>query len=493
MSTPNQSGFSFFNINQGAIPVQSTYGRTQHSDDHIKHKELIKKFPDNTSPVGPGSVVRFHIANAGKMLDPKSILWFFTLKLPTQGVTKLLQGSAHSIIQSVEIRLNNTDLIERVENYNILRGNLHNFLTPALHHETKNTIVERLDGSDVGRASNVRRTKFETLADSSGYNDSKVTQNTSLSYDDLAYLNKKDAADSDLKVKGLDDEVEDSHWALKGSESSAKLALRFDLVGFLNQNKFIPMDAIRSLDIEITLASNTKVRAPFLFDANDDKTSSDFTAAAQYGDPYVISDQYLTMDMYDFSIPFRAALSEAMQESGLYFEIDTYVDYAPALSQGQTEIILRRDFSSLKGIYIVVQTTDSFLPTETDNSDISRVEEYQIFIDNRPISAQPIKVGSAVDNAEQIYETLKSLRLHGDLQYLPGCHSTTDSIGTTRALRKYGLLGVDLEKSDLISGRTCQEIRIYMKNTNENATAHVYFHYDKKILALPGFQFSQMG
>jgi hypothetical protein len=51
---------------------------------------------------------------------------------------------------------------------------------------------------------------------------------------------------------------------------------------------------------------------------------------------------------------------------------------------------------------------------------------------------------------------------------------------------------VDLEKSDLISGRTCQEIRIYMENDYSNATAHVFFHYDKKILALPGFQFSQM-
>jgi hypothetical protein len=198
------------------------------------------------------------------------------------------------------------------------------------------------------------------------------------------------------------------------------------------------------------------------------------------------------MDMYDFSIPFRAALSEALQESGLYFEIDTYVDYAPSLKSGEAEIILRRDFSSLKGIYIVVQSQDSLFNTETDNSDISKLTRYQIFIDNRPISAQPIKVDNSTSNAEQLFETLKSLRLHGDLQYNSAAQSGSTKFGTSRLLRKYGLIGVDLEKSDLISGRTCQEIRIYMENDYSNATAHVFFHYDKKILALPGFQFSQM-
>jgi hypothetical protein len=484
MSTPNQSGFNFFNINQGAVPVESTYGRTSHSDDHIKHKELIKKFPDNTSAAGPGSVVRFHIANAGKMLDPKSIVWFFKLKIP--GTTfKLLQGSAHSIIQSVELRLNNTDLIERVENYNVLRGNLHNFLTPTHHEPTKHSVVERLDGSSVGRYSHLRDGAVGTITD--------VKTNDARFYDDV----NTGEGTTITKYVLTHDLHEHNHWATNDGAVESQLALRFDLVGFLNQNKFIPMDAIRSLDIEITLANADKVFASYPGPNNnvtDTSAGSDVTTAVLNSRPnnYSIEDQYLTMDMYDFSIPFRAALSEALQESGLYFEIDTYVDYAPSLKSGEAEIILRRDFSSLKGIYIVVQSQDSLFNTETDNSDISKLTRYQIFIDNRPISAQPIKVDNSTSNAEQLFETLKSLRLHGDLQYNSAAQSGSTKFGTSRLLRKYGLIGVDLEKSDLISGRTCQEIRIYMQNNYSNATAHVFFHYDKKILALPGFQFSQM-
>jgi hypothetical protein len=208
------------------------------------------------------------------------------------------------------------------------------------------------------------------------------------------------------------------------------------------------------------------------------------------------------MDMYDFSIPYRAALNEAMMESGLFFEIDTYVDYAPSISMGSGEIILRRDFSSLKGIYLVIQRpkeytgsgnvgTASIHPTETQHSDISKLAEYQIFIDNRPISAQPIKVGTHQESSEQLFETLKSLRLHGDLQYLPGAFIPSGS--SKRLLSKYGLIGVDLEKSTMLSGKTCQEIRIHLNNTYIQAIAHVFFHYDKKVLALPGFQFSQIG
>lgn len=476
MSTPNQSGFNFFNINQGAVPVEATYGRTAHTDEHVKHKELIKKFPDNTSPAQPGSVVRYHIANSGKMLDPKSIVWYFDITIPVgAGTHAMFQGSAHSLIQSIEIRLNNTDLIERVENYNILRGNLHNFLAPGTHQYVNHSIVDRLDGSCVGRYSSVREAR-----------------NTHLAYDDLIDGVAGNADENTALVTSAEESKVTNHWIAYGADSTAKLALRFDLLGFLNQNKFIPMDAIRSLDIEITLAAVEKVFAPY------------FTTVgtSTYPVSYTVSNQYLTMDMYDFSIPYRAALNEAMMESGLFFEMDTYVDYAPSISQGSGEIILRRDFSSLKGIYLVIQRPKEYTgsgavgaasihPTETQHSDISKLAEYQIFIDNRPISAQPIKVGSHEQSSEQLFETLKSLRLHGDLQYLPGAFIPSGS--SKRLLSKYGLIGVDLEKSTMLSGKTCQEIRIHLNNTYTQAIAHVFFHYDKKVLALPGFQFSQIG
>lgn len=512
MSGSQNSGFNFFSQSQGAVPVEATYGRSHHSDEHILSKDLIKVFPENTQNVQGGGVIRFHIAANGKMLDPKSMMLFFTMKA-TQA-NNYLCGSLHTLIQTLTVKVNNSDLIERIDNYNLIRNQFSKYLQNYTH--TQKNEIGKMNGA---------------------------------AYD---------------RYGGKD---------VVFPSASSQYGLRFDLSGFLSQNRYIPMDAIRSLDIEIQLASATDVFIPApaqtypttelqtyyaslevkktaydaklqaVTDAGDSATEIQTTALTTATNEYVaalqsfraaslnevsltqrdageqssytLSNVYLCADVYDFSIPYRAALNEALQTNGLFFETESYLDYNPTISSDNAEIIIRRDFSSLKSIYIALSNNY----TKRDQVVTNLLESYQVFVDNKPCSGHKI-LCSERERAESEHEIHKAFRIHGDLQHQLGnsqkevsytsaadANGVMVSDGVISKMRSadrdsYRLIAVDLEKSSLLSGRSCQEIRINLKfksNTGAGVdaittakTAHVFLHYDLKILALPGFQFSQI-
>lgn len=512
MSGSQNSGFNFFSQSQGAVPVEATYGRSHHSDEHILSKDLIKVFPENTQNVQGGGVIRFHIAANGKMLDPKSMMLFFTMK--ASEANNYLCGSLHTLIQTLTVKVNNSDLIERIDNYNLIRNQFSKYLQNYAHTQTNE--IGKMNGAAYDR-----------------------------------YGSK----DTVFPIE------------------SSQYGIRFDLSGFLSQNRYIPMDAIRSLDIEIQLASphDVFIPAPAVtinpqtlqaaytvytaakedYDAKkltrdglsasateeEKNTANDAVASAYTAytvalqsfrklsvsestvqtrleglqSSYTLSNVYLCADVYDFSIPYRAALNEALQTNGLFFETESYLDYNPTISDDNAEIIIRRDFSSLKSIYIALSNDYS----KRDQVVTNLLESYQVFVDNKPCSGHKI-LCSDRERAESEHEIHKAFRIHGDLQHQlghsqrevsSGAYDTAKAAtpGTISKLRSmdrdsYRLIAVDLEKSSLLSGRSCQEIRINLKFKKDEVTnpiriaktAHVFLHYDLKILALPGFQFSQI-
>ncbi len=225
---------SIFHKDLLVVPPEATFGPDAHSDDFILAHRLKKIFPENQSTVSENNTIRFHIYGAGQHLDTRSVRLFFTAQMNTtvpytkgedeykneanrKRNTRLavLPIRFHdwigSLFRTVEIRLNNQTLISRIDYRNIL------------HHIQALYIVNQAWRSSI-----------------QGQNEGYLNS--------LAYRN----------VKG---ELVPTNAFQKAQLSlrPIQFCIEFDLENIFKTQKYIPMDLVRSIDIELTTEYNNRV------------------------------------------------------------------------------------------------------------------------------------------------------------------------------------------------------------------------------------------
>ena len=225
---------SIFHKDLLVVPPEATFGPDAHSDDFILAHRLKKIFPENQSTVSENNTIRFHIYGAGQHLDTRSVRLFFTAQMNTtvpytDGNTEttadenkkrnnrlaILPIRFHdwigSLFRTVEIRLNNQTLISRIDYRNVL------------HHIQALYIVNQAWRSSI-----------------QGQNEGYLNS--------LAYRN----------VKG---ELVPTNAFQKAQLSlrPIQFCIEFDLENIFKTQKYIPMDLVRSIDIELTTEYNNRV------------------------------------------------------------------------------------------------------------------------------------------------------------------------------------------------------------------------------------------
>ena len=388
---------SIFHKDLLVVPPEATFGPKNHSDDFILSHRLKKIFPENNTPVGENSSIRFHLYGAGQHLDTRSVRLFFTAninstlpytsKTPSSESEKKFNNRLAvapirfndwigSLFKTLEVRLNNQTLISRIDSRNIL------------HH-----VVGLYTVNQTWRRS------------SSGQNEGYLNS--------LAYRN----------IHG--NLVESTSWqkALI-SRRPIQYCIEFDLENIFKTQKYIPMDMVRSLDIELTTEYNVRaitrdhtnlgyglanVNTKTLYDPfvkagsgylnrsvfNDMQVGSDnsyhltegvqtdreikniggtvtgTTQAknlhntvsianrgtgwynAQIAAGYTIKDYYITADFYQFNDAYRATLEQALMETGITLDMEGFLNISEALpTSTRHEVRIRRTLTSVKSLYI---------------------------------------------------------------------------------------------------------------------------------------------
>ena len=221
---------SLFHKDLLVVPPEATFGPKGHTDDFITSHRLKKIFPENTATVKENSSIRFHLYGAGQHLDMRSVRLFFTAKMDTTlplnsseeknvkehssrlGVAPIrFNDWIGSLFRTVEVRLNNQTLISRIDYRNVL------------HHLIGLYTVNE----DWRRSVN---------GQNEGYFNSLCYRNTN------GHLVPTNAWQKTML-----------------SRTPTQYCIEFDLENIFKTQKYIPMDLVRSVDIELTTDYNHRV------------------------------------------------------------------------------------------------------------------------------------------------------------------------------------------------------------------------------------------
>ncbi len=388
---------AFFHPNTSHVPVEASFHPPEHSDTHIQSKSLYYCYPENKQDKGPNDILRFHISTPTKLIDTRSIAFFFTFKAGSDKQDDHAEY-ADTLIKSLKVSFNNSQTVEFIEDYN----RLHNVLKP--------------------------------------------------------YVMTKDSSNNhEMLLQGASD------WFNNANDEEIQICLKFSFSGILGINKYLPMDSIGTLDLEIRLASS------------EEHESKSFT----------IKQPYLTMDTYKPSLDYTNALSNIIDNQGIVLEYPTFTHFSRILNSTRDELILNRNIRSAKAIFIIA--TKSVDENNLQGAKISNrvavsvgsetgLTSYRLAINGQWETHQPLKLGAW--DVEYYYETLKAFDLHGlDREYL---HFPSNG----------EVIAYNLEKSSLMSGTQIKELKLEFNSDGSNPIAyHVYIYHDAQVLISSGRQF----
>lgn len=216
---------NLFNKNFLIVPPEAAYAPEPHSDDFILSHRLKKIWPETNAVLGENASMRFHIYGAGQHLDTKSLRLFFKAKaLYPSGneATDSLSTFEYyeptrftdwigSIFRTVEIRLNNQTLISRIDYRNILHNMISLFTVP-----------------DTWKSSVAGQNEFYCK---------KLMYRTPAGFVRFA----------------------PSSTLMELSKKEQSYCIEFDLENIMQSQKYIPMDLVRSIDIELITDSFRRV------------------------------------------------------------------------------------------------------------------------------------------------------------------------------------------------------------------------------------------
>jgi hypothetical protein len=283
-----------------------------------------------------------------------------------------------SLFRTVEIRLNNQTLISRIDYRNIL------------HHITGiYTINEAWKQS------------------SNGANEGYVNQ--------LAYRNHLGEL---IPANSFQKAVLATY--------DQQYCIQFDLENIFTTQKYVPLDLVRSIDIELITEYNNRALVrdfcqlgsssdvshsfykPFISHGDDqlattsnvilDGTDTELKDLYQLNDlnlvslndvcngpggyfneeigkGYLISDYYVTADFYQFSDSYRAQLEQTLLSTGIIFPMRGFINISEQLTPGtRHEIRIRRSLTSVKTLFMSFEL-DS-LSTKGEVVDIDNDKQY---------------------------------------------------------------------------------------------------------------------
>ena len=386
---------AFFHPNAKNVPVEATFHPNPHSDSYITQKELYRCFPENKQDKGPGDIIRFHVSTPNRLVDTRSIAFFFHLNMTNQNESRgeaSFHYTADTLIKSLQVSFNNSHTVEFLEEYH----RMFNIFKP--------------------------------------------------------YISEIDESSHRSALLG-------GVWNTLGT--TKQICLKFEMSGVLGINKYLPMDFLGTLDLEIRLASS----------------------AEQNGDMFTISNPYLTMDTYHPSPDYFSALSSIVQQQGLVLEYPSFSHFSRILNSTRDEIILTRNVRSAKGIFVLVTKEEDNNklrgPRIRNNRGTTNpgTDSYRISINGKFETHQPIGLKPGTD-VEHYYETLKAFDLHGlDRELLHYPYSGE-------------VIAYNLEKSSLMSGQNIREIRLEFLNQDPQPRQyHVFIYFDQQALIAAGRQF----
>lgn len=292
--------------------------------------------------------------------------------------------------------------------------------------------------------------------------------------------------------------------------------VHFDLSGiFARYDKLAWLPLFNSVDIEILLEQAHLVMNQWGVDVKDSKKT------------YTVLYPEIQAEMYTLSQEYVNALSASMQEAGLTVAFDTYQTFYNSIVTGKNHnVVINTRLSSLKSMYIFFYQEHGTQGAEgkrlektwiqqrrivtEDQKDVAKLEEYQMFIDGRPVQAHRIKTSDS-SHSEAIWELMKSFRMHGDVtatphvsreEYTNRCFSPSVGKGDNVPNDIYKMydeqhfmIAVDLEKSDLLSGHSvANQIWIELqwdKAIGNGVQMFTVLHYDKNVVVFPGLIFEE--
>ena len=471
MSDRKNVGFEFFHNTKSNIPVEATFTQAEHSNDHILNKRTVKYFPEDTSAKGPGSIARFHMFHSGMMLDPKSMALFMDVQLNSDANGRVFDSYAGSLFKSITLRLNNSFEVHRIEDANILHNAISWYTLDKNH---KDSVLGEIQGYKHYR----------------GYANNLYTHHDSV---------------------------------------VRRVMIRWDLLGLLTINRFISMDHVRSLDIEIQFDTIDRVSGGI--SANN--SAEVVPATATY------SDLFMKADIYEFSVPYKMALTQAVRTAGLYYNFPSYEHHLQQIlpSRGTQSLRFRNSYSSLKAMFCVFECVNDLtisvgeqVPFDNEGKWHGKTHAFpknyltswQCFADGLPVQNQPVncKYGPAdygdeknndlndrQDIAESVFEVMKTFEVHADVSFTPDVtvkgygannfvtNNNPNDEDSVESIPKF-MIAIDFEKSSLLSGQSVEEIRLDLNFSSALAPVqtvlHTYFLYDTKLLVQPGLQFLKM-
>jgi len=538
-----------------AVPPEAQYRPSPHDNGLIGNKRTIR-FPP-TAGVGqefsPSDRIEFRLRTTGsKAIDPKSMRLCYMVKaikangtaydLAGLGNTKTyienktallaadktasignraqsmtaLQHDDHGscFFRTVEIGLGGSTQVERIDRYNRVRGGLARYNIDTSYkrghglHEGYNPICP-----------------YDQSADSSA-NDLFVGTGRPLATASPAQVTAQADSNGKYPAAALYTAAKNT---LQMITTGIQHSVPLDLSGMLTQNRYLPLFALGSLDIDITLEDAGLVMYGNRFSADPvnnqlatqteslkyNPATGKLDAGLTHGgdaymspdSSYVISDVWLAADVVDFSRSYLDGMNSALQTGGLTFDTTNFLTLNSSMTSidgSQFNILFRKKFSSLKSIYVM------FLPAHIKNCPpvadktsmlyYPKVATYNILLDGVPVSSHVISTKPG-QTAEAYHELLKSFDLHGE-----------NLLGTNASQAQYlqdaFMIGADLEKSSLMSGRDVEQILIELTlgepnpinwvNANQhppdppavpNIDVITVFHFDQRVVVQNGAKF----
>ena len=504
---------SVFDKKRSTLPVTLQFPVPPHSEGIILNKQTVKILPSQSqTSYSAGQTLRFKIQDQ-KAVDLQSIALNFFLTTNVQQAS--VDDWIGSIIRTLTVSFNSYQ-IERIDRYNRLHAALSSFSVDEGYRQSlwgdmegyyprsnqcMGSVALNTDHKASGFRSVVQNGQFLTNA-------ANIDTKTESPRENQDLIRRFSAVDNGA---GPPVAVNADVAGIRDHRIAREYTIHFDLSGFLARHRkvfWIPL--VNSIDIDILLEQNSEVMNQW----NVETTNLSYT----------VDQPHLQAEMYTLSQEYVNALSLNMQEQGLTLSFDTYEVRQFDLALGTNhQVTMNTRLSSLKSMYLFFYQPHLTAATDPENKRIdktwvqqrrlfstntlvSKLQTYQLFIDGRPIQAHPIQTKDA-QYSEALWELMKSLRLHGDVSGTPNVcvDSYTDRGPRTNTVvggevaqflaDEHFMVGIDLEKSDLLSGHSVAN-QLYLDLTFDQSLGagvrmYVVMHYDKNVIVYPGLTFEE--
>jgi hypothetical protein len=537
------------------VPPEVTFTPKPHDDGLIGEKNTIFVRPTTAAAsYSGGESIRFRLA-MGKTIDPASLCFFGTFKCSNDNF--MFEDWAGTIVRTINIRFNDSVLVERIDQAHRLR-NVLSVVSMSETYKRKNgewegwcphPPLKQLYGSAAFGAFTQQQQEAPLYDNRTGAflpiapPPAVVTGADNTGVVTLNYLtgfnrggNCRAYAWNYNPDGGAAFTAQAVKYQRERNATGTVYGFKLDLSGVLNCGKYLHLPAIGSLDIELVLNQGTDCLNGLV--AASAAVSTDVVAMVTpttANATYTITDPYLTCDTIEMSSAYLVALDKVINSGGLNLDFDTWqtwVNQLGVVNNSVQQIRIQRTFQSLKALFFwLYLDTDSTadpnnkLVTQNKSHKACKTSltSYNVLVDGRPVNSHVI-----TNDAEMAIELQKALKQHGDSS-VDSLHSLANrrrgnavtqlasqslvvlDCADNAAMRAKDfpgalpqslnsgphacLMGVDFEKSNLLSGRRVNEIVIELTFSGSSyapVTCYTVCHYDKRVVVAAGKTFVEI-